>query len=104
MGLTVYWTLFAENKLEDIFEYYKFTAGVRVAQKLINGILDSSFEININPYGGQVEELLKDRIQEYRYIVFKNYKIIYFIDETNKKVFVSHVFDTRRNPERINEV
>ena len=78
MELTVYWTLFAENKLEDIFEYYKFTAGIRTAQKLINGILDSSFEINKNPYGGQKEELLNDRIQEYRYIVFKNYKIIYF--------------------------
>lgn len=32
MELTVYWTVFAEDKLNDIFEYYKFTAGIRIAQ------------------------------------------------------------------------
>lgn len=32
MGLTVYWTQFAEDKLDDIFEYYKFKAGIKVAQ------------------------------------------------------------------------
>lgn len=40
MGLTVYWTQLAENKLEDIFEYYKFKAGLRVAQTLVTGIID----------------------------------------------------------------
>ncbi|WP_298220955.1 type II toxin-antitoxin system RelE/ParE family toxin [Flavobacterium sp.] len=104
MELVVYWTVFAEDKLNDIFEYYKFTAGVRVAQKLINGIVDSSFELDKNPYGGQKEELLKDRVQEYRYIIFKSYKIIYWIDETNKMIIVSHVFDTRRNPEKLNKI
>ena len=39
MELTVYWTQFAEDKLTDIFEYYKYNAGVRVAQNLINGII-----------------------------------------------------------------
>ena len=32
MELTVYWTQIAEDKLNDIFEYYKFNAGIRVAQ------------------------------------------------------------------------
>jgi len=63
MGLTVYWTEFAEDKLNDIFEYYKFTAGIKVAQKLVNGIVDCSFELDKNPYGRQKEELLKDRVQ-----------------------------------------
>ena len=98
MELSVYWTQFAEDKLNDIFEYYKFNAGIKVAETLANGIIDSSFDIAKNPYGAQKEELLSDRIQEYRYIVFKSYKIIYWIDETNKMILVSHVFDTRRNP------
>lgn len=33
MELTVYWTRFAENKLDDIFDYYKTKAGISVALK-----------------------------------------------------------------------
>ncbi|MCD0465557.1 type II toxin-antitoxin system RelE/ParE family toxin [Flavobacterium sp. ENC] len=101
MGLTVYWTQFAENKLEDIFEYYKFKAGIRVSQDLVNGIIDSSLSLEINPYGGQKEALLSERIEDFRYIVFKNYKIIYWIDEIKQIVFVSTIFDTRQNPQKL---
>ena len=102
MELEVYWTQFAEDKLIDILEYYKYNAGIAVAQKLVNGIIDKSLELIKNPFIGQKEDLLSDRIQEFRYIVFKNYKIIYWIDEVNKKILVSHVFDTRQNPDKIN--
>ena len=98
MGLTVYWTQFAENKLDDIFEYYKFKAGIKVAQTLINGIVDISFTLEFNAYGGQQEELLSKRIEDFKYLVFKNYKIIYWIDERKQVVYVSNIFDTRQNP------
>ena len=101
MELILYWTQFAEDKLSDIFEYYKFKAGLKVAVDLTNGIIDASFEIEKNPYGFQEEELLKDRIQGYRYTVFKSYKIIFWIDENNKMILVSHVFDTRQNPKKL---
>lgn len=101
MGLTVYWTQFAENKLEDIFEYYKFKAGIRVAQTLVNGIIDISFSLEINAYGGQKEELLSERTEDFRYLVFKNYKIIYWIDEVKRIVFISNIFDTRQNPQKL---
>ena len=104
MELEVYWTQFAEDKLTDIFEYYKFNAGIKVAQKLVNGIIDESLKLSKNPFIGQKEDLLIDRIQEYRYLVFKNYKIIYWVDEINKMVLVSHVFDTRQNPIKINRL
>ena len=104
MELEVYWTQFAEDKLTDIFEYYKFNAGIKVAQKLVNGIIDESLKLSKNPFIGQREDLLIDRIQEYRYLVFKNYKIIYWVDEINKMVLVSHVFDTRQNPIKINRL
>ena len=104
MGLEVYWTQFAEDKLTDIFEYYNFNAGNAVAQNLINGIIDESLKLNKNPFIGQIEDLLSDRIQEYRYLVFKSYKIIYWIDEVNKMILVSHVFDTRQNPTKINRL
>jgi plasmid stabilization system protein ParE len=98
MELEVYWTQFAEDKLTDIFEYYHFNAGVKVAQNLVNGIIDESLKLRTNPFIGQKEDLLLNRVQEYRYLVFNNYKIIYWIDDINKIIFVSHVFDTRQNP------
>jgi len=104
MELTVYWTQIAEDKLNDIFEYYKFNAGIRVAQKLINGIIDTSLELDKNAYGGQKEVLLEDRIQGFRYAIFKSYKIVYWIDEENKIIFVANVFDSRQNPEKINNL
>jgi plasmid stabilization system protein ParE len=104
MELEVYWTQFAEDKLTDIFEYYNFNAGVKVAQKLVNGIIDESLKLSKNPFIGQKEDFLIDRIQEYRYLVFKNYKIIYWVDEINKMILVSHVFDTRQNPIKINRL
>ncbi len=104
MELEVYWTQFAEDKLADIFEYYKYKAGIRVARKLINGILDESIKLEKSPFIGQKEELLDDRIQEYRYLVYKSYKIIYWVDEINKMIFVSHVFDTRQNPVKMKKM
>jgi len=101
MGLTIYWTQFAQNKLEDIFEYYKFKTGIRVAQVLVDGIVNSSLTLEFNAFGGQKEELLSDRIQDFRYLVFKNYKIIYWVDETRNTVFISNIFDTRQNPEKL---
>jgi plasmid stabilization system protein ParE len=102
--LRVFWTQFAEDKLNDIFEYYKFNASVSIAQNLINGIVDESLKLNKNPLIGQREDLLVDRIQEYRYIVFKNFKIIYWLDDISKIILISHVFDTRQNPIKINKI
>src|ERR1700754_2098644 len=91
MGLTIYWTQLAQDKLDDIFEYYKYKAGIRVAKTLVNGIIDSSISLEINAYGGQKEELLSERLQDFRYLIFKNYKIIYWIDEDKQIVYVSNI-------------
>ena len=48
---------------------------------------------------GPIEELLRHRKNEYRYIVDGNYKIIYWIDEHFIKI--ASVFDSRQNPEKL---
>ncbi|MCD4793036.1 MAG: type II toxin-antitoxin system RelE/ParE family toxin [Bacteroidales bacterium] len=69
MDLTIYWTRFAENKLDDIFDYYKTKAGISVALKLINGIIDKTILLNKHTNIGQKEELLADRTQNFRYLI-----------------------------------
>ena len=102
MGLTVYWTQFAEDKLKDIYDYYRYKANPKVAANLVNGIVDATLDLDRKPFAGQKEELLSDRLQEFRYIVFQNYKIIYWIDNLNNMILISNVFDTRQNPVKLN--
>ena len=104
MSLTVYWTRFAENKIEDIYEYYELKAGKSVALKLVNGIIDRTTGLRKNPYIGTKENLLEKRKQEFRYLVFNNYKIIYWVNLNKNRIEVTNVFDTRRNPEKMDEI
>ncbi|NOX86649.1 MAG: type II toxin-antitoxin system RelE/ParE family toxin [Chlorobi bacterium] len=103
MGLEVYWTRFAENKLNEIYDYYEAKARPRIARKLVFGIVDSTIRLEKNPYIGQKEDPLVDRPHDFRYLIYKNYKIIYWVDITNKRVYVANVFDCRQNPEKIKE-
>ena len=49
----------------------------------------------------QIEDLLIDREDDYRYIVCDNYKIIYSIDIKLKHIKIADVFDNRQNPIKI---
>lgn len=43
MELTVFWTEFAKDKLDEIFEYYKRKSkSVKVARKLVDSIIDQT--------------------------------------------------------------
>lgn len=104
MGLTVYWTQFAENKLDDVFSYYCEKAGFTIAQKLVIEIISKSLDLEKNPLIGQKELLHTNRIQEFRYLVYKNYKIIYWINSQKYRIEIINLFDCRQNPDKIDEI
>jgi|TARA_R110001583_G_C5473648_1_gene393089 plasmid stabilization system protein ParE len=103
MELDVYWLELAENKLEDIYSYYSVKASKKVAQKLINGIIDTTIGIDQQPEIGQIENTLNNRKQEFRYLIYKNYKVVYWINYKFSRIEIANIFDTRQNPEKINE-
>ena len=51
--MIVYWTQFAEEKLEDIFEYYSIKASSRVVHKLIEGLINQSTKLEKYPFIGK---------------------------------------------------
>ncbi len=104
MELEVYWTQFAQDKLSEIFDYYEITASSRIARNLVTGIIDQTIKLGKNPNIGQKEELLKNRPEEFRYLVYKNYKIIYWINTIKNRIDIINVFDTRQNPEKIEKI
>lgn len=101
MELKIFWTDFSKKQLRKIFSFYYENASLRVAQELTIGIIEKTFILSTRPKVGQKEELLKDRKQEFRYIVFKNYKIIYWINYQNNQIEISDIFDTRQNPTKM---
>lgn len=103
MELDIYWLQFAEDKLIDIYNYYEDKASPKIAKKLVNGIIDTTINLKKQPKIGQVERNLAEREQEFRFLVHKNYKIIYWINFKFNRVEIANVFDTRQDPKKINE-
>ena len=101
MELKIYWTEFSEKELENIFDYYHNNASYRVAKKVVDGIYNETLKLSKQPEIGRVEELLKIRKQGFRYLVFKNYKIIYWINSEKNWIEINDVFDTHQNPPKI---
>lgn len=99
MAVKVLWSDTALTQLQDIFEYYSFKASNAVARKVIKGIVKKSILLEANPLIGTIEPLLAARPFEYRFIVEKNYKVIYRFNDSI--AYVVAVFDCRQNPEKI---
>ncbi len=101
MELKVFWLQLAEDKLDDIYRYYKIKAGKRIAKKIVNGIVDTTVGLGKQPEIGQVEISLAHRKIEYRYLIYTNYKIVYWINVPSIRVEIANIFDTRQEPTKI---
>lgn len=101
MALKIYWTDFAKNELKKIFNFYKDEASIRVASKLTTEIVSEALKLEKQSSIGQIEELLKHRDQSFRYLVYKNYKIIYWTNKNKSRIEIIDIFDTRQNPIKI---
>jgi toxin ParE1/3/4 len=103
--MTIFWTDFAKNRLSDIFDFYKNKVSLQFARKLVTSIIKHSKSIEKHPLKGPLEEHLIDRPHQFRYSVFKNYKLIYWVNTKKNRIEIVHVFDTRQNPLKIkNEI
>ena len=103
MELEIFWSQLAEDKLKDIFDYYKVKAGLKIARKIVNQIINKTIDLDQNPKIGQIEDLLNHKKFEFRYLISTNYKIIYYINLETKRIIIANVFDARQNPEKLQE-
>ena len=101
MAIKIYWTNFAKKQLRNIFDYYKTNASPQIAQNIVVGIVEKVNSLEFQTEIGQKEELLLDRKENFRYLVSKNYKIIYWINEEKNRIEIVDIFDTRQNPLKI---
>ncbi len=101
MGLTIHWTDFAKNELKNIFDYFHQKTSLKIAKQISLQIVEKADSLSDFPEMGAIEELLKDRPQNFKYIVSTNYKIIYWVNKTKNRIEVVDVFDTRQDPVKI---
>lgn len=101
MTLKIIWSEFAETQLDEIYEYHEKKASPQIAKKLLKGIINEPKKLIKTPLIGQEEELLRHREIHYRYLVFKNYKLVYSVDTEDGFIKIADVFDTRQNPPKI---
>jgi len=104
MELKIYWTDFSKNELKNIFDYYKEKASINVARNLVLGITKEAEKLKKQPKIGQEEELLENDLREFRYLVFKSYKIIYLVNMKKNQIEIFDIFDTRQNPIKMKRV
>ena len=100
--MKIFWTAFAKRELRNIFDYYKIKASPKIAQNLVIEIVEKTNALDFQSKIGQKEELLSDRKENFRYLVSKNYKIIYWINEEKRTVYVTAVIYGKRN--QLNEL
>lgn len=99
MGMKILWSDSALADLEEIYDYYQSKAGSIIARSLVKTIIQKTLILGSNPFAGMKESLLFDRPLEYRYLIYKNYKIIYRSDDNI--IVIITVFDSRQDPVKI---
>ena len=97
--MKVLWTKFALASLRDIYVFYKERVSIAIANRIRDEVLTSSDQLANHALSGKIEGSLEEMKVNHRYILRGRYKIIYKIK--NGKVYITDVFDTRQNPEKI---
>lgn len=97
----IIWSHRAENELDKIYKYYAEVASDSIAKKILQELISEPNKLRVNPQLGQCEEWLLDRSVEYRYLVFRQFKLIYSIDFNMKYIKMADVFDSRQDPQNM---
>lgn len=101
MELKLNWTEYSKNELRKIFLYYKSKSNLKTAKKLVEQISKEVFILEKYPFIGKIEEQLVDRKEEFRYFLYSNHKIVYYVDVEINLVEIVDIFDCRQEPLKI---
>ena len=96
--MIINWANTAEKDLLKIYKFYKKNVSEKIAQQIVNEILQTTDRLKLGLFLGQEEELLKQFNQGHRYLLNNHNKIIYL--PFDNYVIITHVFDTRK-PKKI---
>ena len=96
----------AEIHFYEVVEFLYDKYSLERAEQLADQLRDKTQSLCKHPKRGALEWRLESRENEYRFILFNrisraDIKIIYYVDDTTKKVFVVDFFPTEMDDKRI---
>lgn len=95
----VMWRKTAQDQRARLLEYIRTEFGMQAALNAYANIKHHEVLLSGYPYLGEVEQLLKGKRLEYRSIVIHKYaKLVYYVNEKRNTLFISALWDTRRQP------
>lgn len=101
LKLKLNWTVFARGELYKIFQYYKSKSSLKTAISTVEEISKQLLILEKFPFIGQKEELLADSKQDFRYFLYSNHKIVYYVNLELNLVEIVDIFDCRQEPLKI---
>ena len=100
----VIWRKKANHSRMNVLLYGQKEFGLHVANKMNRRIEHCAALLADHPRLGKIEPLLVGRRFEYRSLVIhEHYKLIYHINDNNGVIYITDLFDTRREPKRLAE-
>jgi plasmid stabilization system protein ParE len=99
MSYRIIWTAFAQYQLELVYEF-ACEQSPSYGDKVIEGIDLSIQQLLQFPLSGAIEQRLANLAEEYRFVVYSYFKVIYRFEPAGVIVIVS-VFDTRQDPQKL---
>jgi len=96
-------TPYAQNRLQDITEYLLENVSYEVANKVLNGILDSIDTLEKLPNAHAIEHDISTRKQIFRKIFKWEYKIIYTVKEKQIEVVVVEILHNKQSSKGLKE-
>lgn len=94
-------TPYAQDHLQNITEYLLENVSYDVANKVLNGILDSIDTLENMPNAHAIEHTISSKKQIYRKIFKWSYKIIYIVKEATIEVLVVDIIHSNQNPQSL---
>lgn len=96
----------AEQYYLDILEYFYKHHSATSADRKSEELLAKAISLERHPYRGRIEERLTFLDKEHRFLLYKytqnrSIKIIYFVEEQAKSVYVTDFFPTKMNDLKI---
>jgi toxin ParE1/3/4 len=89
----------AHLRLDEIVEYYQRLGYGKRGRKIRAAILKKALLLKEHPNLGAIEDNLAELGLGHRFLVERNYKIIYRLE--GQFVLITDVFDTRQDPRKL---
>ena len=100
-GVGIIWGDFAKIEVKTIYSFLKKEATKEVAKKVIDCITQEVKILANQPFLGPIEKELTNRERAFRCLIYRKYKIIYWINPDQNQIEIWDVFDSRQEPLKI---